>query len=323
MSGPGLAGLRAGGKRALAQALAAIEARPEAGATTALLDAAAAEPAGRTVGLTGPPGVGKSSLADALVRRWRAEGLTVGVIAVDPSSALSGGALLGDRTRIATDPADAGVFLRSMAARDRLGGLAAITFPAMVLMRALFDRVLVETVGVGQSETAVAGLADAVVLCAQPASGDALQFMKAGVMEIPDVVAVTKADLGPLAERTVADLRGALSVTAGSRAPAVIACSAQSGAGLGELSGRLAEIALPDRAAQIRRWHAVQLVERFGAVGGARRAQLLGDLDPSRPFAAWAARAAALERAFDGALESLAGAPASPPGRPALPSRRD
>ncbi len=297
--------LRAGGKRALAEALAAVEARAEAAATTALLDAAAAEPLGRTIGLTGPPGVGKSTLADALVRHWRAEGLTVGVIAVDPSSALSGGALLGDRTRIATDPGDQGVFLRSMAARDRLGGLAAITFPAMVLMRALFDRVLVETVGVGQSETAVAGLADAVVLCAQPASGDALQFMKAGVMEVPDIVAVTKADLGPLAERTVADLRGALSVTAGARAPEVIACSAQSGAGLAELSHRVAGLALPNRVAQLRHWQETQLTERFGSAVRTSSARLLALVDPARPFASWAALAASLERTIGCAVAGL------------------
>ena len=103
--------------------------------------------------------MGKSTLIRALIAHWRGRGETVGVIAVDPSSRRSGGALLGDRTRLSTDPEDAGLFVRSMAARDRLGGVAEITYPAMVLMRALFDHVIVETVGVGQSETEIAGLA--------------------------------------------------------------------------------------------------------------------------------------------------------------------
>ena len=137
------------------------------------------------------------------------------MIAVDPSSRRSGGALLGDRARIAADPDDAGVFIRSMAARRRLGGLADLTFPALVLLRAGFDRVLVETVGVGQSETEIADCADLVVLCVQPASGDALQFIKAGVMEAPDLVLVTKGDLGAPARRAAADVRGALSLAGG------------------------------------------------------------------------------------------------------------
>ena len=167
--------------------------------------------------LTGPPGVGKSTLASALVAACARGGETVGVIAVDPSSRRSGGALLGDRARIATDPETTRAsFVRSMAARDRLGGLADLTLAAMVLMRALYDRVLVETVGVGQSETEVAGVADTVVFCVQPGSGDSLQFMKAGIVEIPDLVVVTKADLGAAAERARADVAGALSLaTAG------------------------------------------------------------------------------------------------------------
>ena len=153
-----------------------------------------------------------------LVAELRRRGETVAVIAVDPSSRRTGGALLGDRARIEADPDDAGVFIRSMAARRRLGGLAELTFPAVVLLRAGFDRVLVETVGVGQSETEIADCADLVVLCVQPASGDGLQFIKAGVMETPDLVLVTKADLGAPARRAAADVRGALSI-AGDRPP--------------------------------------------------------------------------------------------------------
>ncbi|MEO1688598.1 MAG: methylmalonyl Co-A mutase-associated GTPase MeaB, partial [Pseudomonadota bacterium] len=144
-----LARVRAGGKAAMARALARLEARADEPETWALLDAAHREGRGHVLGLTGPPGVGKSSLAHRLIEGWRGRGLRVAVLAVDPSSRRTGGALLGDRTRIATDPEDAGVFVRSMAARDRLGGLAEITWPAAVLMRAAFDRVLVETVGVG------------------------------------------------------------------------------------------------------------------------------------------------------------------------------
>jgi len=184
--------LHRGGKRALAAALADLERDPDGPSTQALLDAAWREPRAHVVGVTGPPGVGKSSLCSSLVASWRKDGMTVGVIAVDPSSKASGGALLGDRVRIVTDSADEGSFVRSMAARDRLGGLADQTLAAMVLMRALFDRVLIETVGVGQSEADVADCADTVVFCVQPGSGDSLQFMKAGIVEIPHLIVVTK-----------------------------------------------------------------------------------------------------------------------------------
>lgn len=204
--------LHNGGKAALAKALALIERAPDAPGTVALLDRAHARPMAQVVGMTGPPGVGKSTLMNALIAGWRARGLTVGCIAVDPSSRRSGGALLGDRTRLSTDPEDQGVFVRSMAARDRLGGLAGLTVSAMVLMRALYDVVLIETVGVGQSETDVVGVADTVLFCVQPGSGDSLQFMKAGIAEIPHVVVVTKADMDKEARRARADVMGALSL---------------------------------------------------------------------------------------------------------------
>jgi LAO/AO transport system kinase len=272
-----LEAVRAGGKRALAQALAAIEARPGAAETLDLLDAAWAAPRGHAVGLTGPPGVGKSTLLDALIRAFRARGLTVAVIAVDPSSRRSGGALLGDRTRLTTDPDDAGVFVRSMAARDRLGGLAEIAWPALVLMRALFDVVVVETVGVGQSETEIADVADTVVFCAQPGSGDALQFMKAGVMEIPHVAVVTKADMGAPARRAVADLKGALSLAApGAEPVAVASVSAATGEGVAAFAALLLDRAAAlsasgalarRRGAQMEAWARRALVAAFGAEG--------------------------------------------------------
>ena len=206
--------LKTGGKAAVARALAVLERAPEAASTLALLDAAYAAPGGQVLGITGPPGVGKSTLIGALIRVLRVQDQKVAVIAVDPSSKRSGGALLGDRTRFAVDAADADVFVRSMAARARLGGLAELTYPAVILLRALFDVVIVETVGVGQSETDVTGVADTVVFCVQPGSGDSLQFMKAGIVEIPQIAVVTKADLGGPARRALADLKGALGLAA-------------------------------------------------------------------------------------------------------------
>lgn len=204
--------VKALGKAGLARALARIEQAPDSVEVIALLSAAHAAPAAHVVGMTGPPGVGKSTLMNALIQAWRKAGRSVACIAVDPSSRRSGGALLGDRTRLSTDPEDQGVFVRSMAARDRLGGLAGLTVSAMVLMRALYDLVLIETVGVGQSETDVVGVADTVILCVQPGSGDSLQFMKAGIAEIPHIVVVTKADMGAPAGRAKADVQAALSL---------------------------------------------------------------------------------------------------------------
>ncbi len=281
-----------GGKRALAAALAVLERDPDGSEAQALLDAAWREPRAHVVGITGPPGVGKSSLCAALVAAWRAAGDTVGVIAVDPSSRSSGGALLGDRVRIAHDATDDGSFVRSMAARERLGGLADQTLPAMVLMRALFDRVLVETVGVGQSETDVVGIADTVVFCVQPGAGDSLQFMKAGIVEIPHVIAVTKADTGAAAERARADVSGALSLTTAARdwQTRTLALSSRTGAGVAPLiealeahrahladAGRL----VVARHRQAEGWIGEALLDRFGRRGIARLRDL--GLDAALP----------------------------------------
>ena len=225
---PTLDALRTGGKRAHAEALSLIEMRRDSTELAALLDAAIAAPRGVVLGLTGPPGVGKSTLTNAVLSDYRHAGKTVAVIAVDPSSRASGGALLGDRARIITDPRDRDTFVRSMAARDRLGGLSEDTVAATVLLRALYDRTIVESVGIGQSEADIAFVADTVVLCIQPGSGDSLQFMKAGVMELPDIVVVTKADMGAPARRAAADVEGALSLFSRSDAwaPPVLLVSA-------------------------------------------------------------------------------------------------
>ena len=237
MSGsfPSLEELRAGGKRLLARVLSRLETRAGEADTAAFLDRICADPRAEVIGLTGPPGVGKSSLTDALIKAYRAEGQKLAVLAVDPSSALTGGALLGDRTRLKTDPDDDDVFVRSMAARDRLGGLSDHAVAAIAVLRAVCDRVIVETVGIGQSEGDLKQAVDTVVLCIQPGSGDSLQFMKAGIMELPDVVAVTKADMGALARRAASDVRGALSLSeSGSRSWQVPVCevSAQTAQGI-------------------------------------------------------------------------------------------
>ena len=211
---PDLSSIAAGGKRGLSRALALIETHEGTEELARLLDAAVVQTRAHAAGLTGPPGVGKSTLTNALLRDWRARAETVGVIAVDPSSKRTGGALLGDRARMATDPDDQGVFVRSMAARDRLGGLSDQTVAASALMRALFDRVLIESVGIGQSEADISFAVDSVILCVQPGSGDSLQFMKAGVMELPDIVVVTKADMGDVARRAKSEVEGALTLFA-------------------------------------------------------------------------------------------------------------
>jgi LAO/AO transport system kinase len=217
--------------------------RREAAALLGAVSPAAlgAEAAGHIIGVTGPPGVGKSTLLSALVAEWRGRGRTVAVLAVDPSSRRSGGALLGDRVRIAFDPADRGVFVRSTATGPRLGGLAPATRAAAQALASAFDVVVIETVGVGQSETEIADLADTVAVVLQPGSGDTLQFLKSGIMEIPDLLVVTKADTGRPAEATLRDARSALGA-AGSRATPVLAVSALAPrTGIAELADALAE----------------------------------------------------------------------------------
>lgn len=182
----------AGTPRALARAIS----RAESGHGAELIRHLFAK-TGRamTIGLTGPPGVGKSTLSSALVRKARSLGKTVGVVSVDPSSPFSHGALLGDRIRLTEHFTDSGVFIRSMASRGHLGGLAGATADAVLLMDAFgLDVVVIETVGVGQSEIEIAELAQTTIVALQPGSGDSIQVLKAGIMEVADVFVVNKKD---------------------------------------------------------------------------------------------------------------------------------
>ena len=252
------------------------------------------EAPGHIVGVTGPPGAGKSTLLSALLHAWRAQGKSVAMLAVDPSSRRSGGSLLGDRARIEFDPADRGVLIRSTAAGDRLGGLAPATRAAAQALAAAFDVVVIETVGVGQAETEVADVADTVVVVVQPGSGDVLQFYKAGIMETPDVLVVTKADLGQLAMRTRRDLNAALrslSVKNAAATRVLAVSSLPPPQGVEELMAALdehrANLDVTDRRLRARR--AGALLDFAGehgerglrAVGGRRSAErLLENQDP-------------------------------------------
>jgi len=197
------------------------------------------EAPGHVIGVTGPPGAGKSTLLSALLHVWRASARTAAVLAVDPSSRRSGGSLLGDRARIEFDAADRGTLIRSSAAEQRLGGLARATRVSAQALAAAFDVVVIETVGVGQAEVEVADVADTVALVVQPGSGDALQFLKSGIMETPDVLVVTKADLGQIAMRARRDLSAALRSLGSSRARVLAVSALAPPSGIEELVAAL------------------------------------------------------------------------------------
>ena len=262
------------------------------------------EAAGHVIGVTGPPGAGKSTLLSALLGVWRAQGRTAALLAVDPSSRRSGGSLLGDRARIEFDPADGGLLIRSTAAGERLGGLAAGTRAAAGALAAAFDVVVIETVGAGQAETEVADVADTVAVVVQPGSGDVLQFLKAGIMEIPDVLVVTKADLGPLAAQSARDLSAAVRSLGADVTPVLPVSSLPPPSGVRELADALAahreRLDLAARRLQVRRAgalsdFAVEHGERgVRALGGRGAAQTLLDQQP--PELDEPALLAALER---------------------------
>lgn len=202
---------RAGDVRALARALTLVESGHPLGQE--LLKRLRGQGQAKVVGITGSPGAGKSTLTDRLILEARKRGERVGVLAVDPSSPFTGGAILGDRIRMMRHHQDPGVFIRSLASRGALGGLAGATVAALSLLEAFgFDRIFVETVGVGQSEVDIARVADTTLLVLTPAAGDAVQAFKAGVMEIADLFAVNKFDL-PGGERIIQELKSALELS--------------------------------------------------------------------------------------------------------------
>jgi LAO/AO transport system kinase len=231
--------LLAGDRRALARAITLVEDGDPAGAE---LVREIYPHTGRAsiVGFTGPPGAGKSTLIGALTARRRRLGRQIGVLSVDPSSPFSGGAVLGDRIRLAEHFLDGGVFIRSMATRGALGGLARAALQAALLMDAAGrEEVFVETVGVGQGEIDIVAHADTVVLVLVPGSGDSVQALKAGVMEIPDVIVVNKADMA-LSGALLRDVRSVLTLAprSGWQVP-VLATDARSGEGVEELDAAL------------------------------------------------------------------------------------
>jgi len=233
--------LLAGDRRALARAITLVQDDAPAGREL-VREIYPHTGAAAIVGFTGPPGAGKSTLIGALVARRRAAGRTVGVLSIDPTSPFTGGAVLGDRIRLVDHFLDRGVFIRSMATRGALGGLAAAALQAALLMDAAGrDDVYVETVGVGQAEIDIVDHADSVVLVLVPGSGDSVQALKAGVMEIPDVIVVNKAD-HPLAAQLVREIRGVLALAppASWRVP-VLTTDALRGEGIEELESALAE----------------------------------------------------------------------------------
>lgn len=230
--------VEAGDRRALARLISLIEngdpsVRPVMKELTPLARGS------RVIGLTGPPGAGKSTVTGALIKAFRAQDLTVAVLAVDPSSPFSGGALLGDRVRMADHATDPGTYIRSMASRGQLGGLAAATPQAVrALDCAGFDVILLETVGVGQAEVEIASAADSTLVLCVPGMGDSIQAAKAGVLEIADVLVVNKADR-PETQATVRDLRNMVALSNAEWKPPIVTTTGTTGEGIDELVRQL------------------------------------------------------------------------------------
>ncbi|MGH3103540.1 MAG: methylmalonyl Co-A mutase-associated GTPase MeaB [Gaiellaceae bacterium] len=276
------AGVRAGDKRALARAITFVE-NSEPLAYELVRDLYSETGRAYAVGVTGPPGVGKSSLISVLVRHVRAREQTVGVISVDPSSPFTHGALLGDRIRLADHFLDDGVFIRSMGTRGHLGGLAEATLQAMLVLDAAGkDLLFLETVGAGQSEIEVIRVADTILLVLMPGSGDSVQALKAGIMEIPDVIAINKMD-HPTAKTMLSEVRSILALDRERTwQPPIVLTDALRGENVPELWEKIEE----HRG----------FLERDGALDERRRRNLAGEV-----FAVASERAKAhLERTVEG-----------------------
>ncbi len=275
--------VRRGERRALAEALNLLDDRRPASRRLAadflrhLQEGQPGDP-GHLIGMTGPPGAGKSTLTAALIAVWRRRGLRVGVLAVDPSSPISGGALLGDRLRMKTSADDDGVFIRSLACRGEFGGLSAEVWPMSLVMLAAFDVAMIETVGVGQREIDISRMCDTTCFVAQPGSGDSVQFLKAGILEVPHVLVVNKEDMGAVARRTLSELGTALgrAHTDGNWEVPVLSASATAGTGIDALADALTRhrevLGAGDRLRARRRryqahWILKRLQEEFGSHG--------------------------------------------------------
>jgi len=266
------AGVREGDRRALARAITLVE-NGDALAYDVVADLYPQTGGAYAIGLTGPPGVGKSSLISALLRHVRLQDTQVGVISVDPSSPFSQGALLGDRIRLSDHFLDPGVFIRSMGTRGHLGGLAEATLQALLVLDAAGkELVFLETVGTGQSEVEIIGIADTVLLVLMPGSGDSVQALKAGIMEIPDVIAINKMD-HPAAKTMLNEVRSILSLDRDREwRPPIVLTEATRGENVPELWTKLAE-------------HR-EYLERSGQLDERRRRNLAGEV-----FAVASARA--------------------------------
>ena len=278
--------VRLGERAALAEALNLLDDRrppSRARATQFLRKLQDNNGSGRShlIGMTGPPGAGKSTLTAALIDLWRQRGLRVGVLAVDPSSPISGGALLGDRLRMKTSADDDGVFIRSLACRGEFGGLSAEVWPMSLVMLAAFDVVMIETVGVGQREIDISRMCDTTCFVAQPGSGDSVQFLKAGILEVPHVLVVNKEDMGAVARRTLSELGTALGEahTDGNWQVPVLSASATAGTGIDALADALKHhrnVLAESNQLQMRRqryqaqWILKRLQDEFGSHGVAR-----------------------------------------------------
>jgi LAO/AO transport system kinase len=289
---------RAGDARALARLVSLVEnasgeLRPVMRAIAPLTGQA------RVIGLTGAPGVGKSTVTAALVAAYRERGLRVGVLAVDPTSPFSGGALLGDRVRMQEHATDPGVFIRSMATRGHLGGLSRAAPQALRLLDAAgFEVLLVETVGVGQAEVEVASLADTTLVLVAPGMGDAIQAAKAGILEVADIFVVNKADK-PGAQEAVRDLRTMIAMVrhgAGEWKPPIVTTVAVEGAGIAELAAQVAaHWAWLDSSGQREARRRARAREEISAIAVAQLRQRVGGLPGDSLLDGLAAQVAAGE----------------------------